>query len=508
MLSQYLNTHKWPLKWVSENKSELLSQEQKQLRVLRSLISKASATRFGEEHDFQLLLQNPLSLINLFQKNVPISDYNKMHDEWWCQGHDKSGLTWPGKSKYYALSSGTSGAPSKHIPVTKDMLHVMTKNSIKQYRSITRMGLPTTFYNKGILMIGGCTDLQQIAPNQFEGDLSGILAKNMPIWSRFLYKPGKEIARQKDWSQKLAMIIENAPKWDVGSMVGVPAWLLLVIEKVIEKYKLNNIHEIWPNFQLIVHGGVSFVPYKEAFAKVMGKPMKYMETYLASEGFVAFRKEESDEGMSMILNNGIFYEFVPFNDENFDGNGELKENAKALTISQVEKGKEYAILMSTVSGLWRYLIGDTVKFTNVEKAQILITGRTKSFLSMCGEHLSVDNMNMAISQTAQDFGVVCKEYTVIGKSQGRAFSHHWYLGLDNTKINKQSFLEKLDEKLKALNDDYATERDHVLKDLTIELLPVSTFNNWMKAKNKMGGQHKFPRVLKGNLIAEWEDFVS
>ncbi len=339
-----------------------------------------------------------------------------------------------------------------------------------------------------------------------DGDLSGITASQIPFWFRPYYKPGKRIAVERNWERKLEDITLEAKDWDIGFIVGVPAWLQLLIEKIIRHYKVENIHEIWPNLQVFAHGGVSFEPYKKGFAKLLAKPLIYIETYLASEGFLAYQASPEARGMRLVLNNGIFFEFIPFTSDNFDADGGILENPETLMIHQVEEGKDYALLISTCSGAWRYLIGDTVRFVNKQKAEIVITGRTKHFLSLCGEHLSVDNMNKAIDLVSDSLGINVKEFTVTGISHDALFAHHWYIGSD-VETDKNLVRESLDNHLKELNDDYTVEREHALKDIFVTILPNQVFYDWMEWKGKMGGQNKFPRVLKKNQAAEWVDFL-
>jgi hypothetical protein len=247
-----------------------------------------------------------------------------------------------------------------------------------------------------------------------------------------------------------------------------------------------------------VHGGVSFDPYRKGFEKLLGRPIYYIETYLASEGFLAYQAIPKRKSMRLVLNNGIFYEFVPFDDANFLPSGEIKSDAESFLIDEVEEGKEYAILLSTCAGAWRYLIGDVVKFVSVEEAEIIITGRTKHFLSLCGEHLSVDNMNKAIELVADEMNIAVKEFTVAGIPYETLFAHHWFIGTD----------DKVDKHLKALNDDYAVERSAALKEVKVDVFPVKLFYDWMQSKGKAGGQNKFPRVLKSAMLDEWSNYLA
>jgi hypothetical protein len=255
-----------------------------------------------------------------------------------------------------------------------------------------------------------------------------------------------------------------------------------------------------------VHGGVSFDPYRKGFEKLLGRPIHYIETYLASEGFIAFQAFPNRRSMRLVLNNGIFYEFVPFEERNFTTDGEIKPDAETLLIDEVEEGREYAILLSSNAGAWRYLIGDVIRFSSLEEMEIVITGRTKHFLSLCGEHLSVDNMNKAIELVSNDFNIDIPEFAVAGIPYQSLFAHHWYIGTDDA-IDKERVRERLDEHLKKLNDDYAVERSAALKEVIVDVIPVRTFYDWLESIGKVGGQNKFPRVMKKAQLEDWRSFL-
>jgi len=478
-----------------------------QLRVLKKLLKKARFTEFGQQYHFDeaLLSKHPGKK---FQELVPIHDYNKIYEEWWKKTLDGvPDVTWPGKIKYYALSSGTSEAASKYIPVTRELLRSNTINYVRQLISLIKYeDANKKAMTKGFLMLGGATDLQKGKAGWYAGDLSGILARKRPFWFQTFYKPGGRIAALSDWNQKLHEIVEHAKEWDIGYIVGVPAWCQMCMEMVIEHYNVKHIHEIWPNFSFFVHGGVAFEPYKKGFEKLLGKPIVYIENYLSSEGFIGYKTREHAKGMQLILNNNIFFEFVPFDDKNFDADGKIVPDADAKMIHEVEEGKEYALLMSTNAGSWRYLIGDTIKFTDLERSELVITGRTKHFLSLTGEHLSVDNMNKAIELVSDEFNASIPEYTVVGFPYQNFFAHRWYIGTKD-KVDPALLKKRIDEHLCSLNDDYAVERTSALKEIFVEVLPEETFLKFMELKGKLGSQHKFPRVMKGKMLEEWEGFL-
>lgn len=476
-----------------------------QEKTLRKLLSKARSTRMGKRYGFKemLLVED---VYGEFSRRVPIYDYDKLHREFWVHTlKGKRNITWPGKIKYFALTSGTSGSPSKRVPVSLRQIKAVRKASVRQMLSITDFNLPAEFYEKGVLMVGGTTTLRKIDAG-YEGDLSGILQNNIPRWFDRFYKPGKKMAQILDWNDKLDAMAMEAPKWDIGIICGVPAWIQMLFDRIKKFHNVKHIHEIWPNLSIYVHGGVSFTPYRESFRSYLGRDIHYLDTYLASEGFLALQLAEHQKGMQLILDNWVFFEFVPFNDSNFDADGNIRENPEVLTIEKVEEDVDYAILISTCSGAWRYLIGDTVRFRDKKNFEMIISGRTKHFLSLCGEHLSVDNMNMGMRKAMDAFGVNVNEYTVAGEPYEGSFRHHWYIGVDKD-VDGEAFKRKLDEALCELNDDYTTERKHALKDPILEVIPIERFYRYMELKGKAGGQNKFPRVIRNSQFEEWKHFL-
>jgi hypothetical protein len=477
-----------------------------QIRTLKKLLRQAQLTSFGDEYGFQDILRqrNPL---NLFKQRVPLFDYDSMHRQWWYRTlNGESYVSWPGQVKYFALSSGTSGASSKYLPITRDMLRAIKKTGTNQIWSLAKYDFPPEFYSKGILMLGGSTQLQ-FNGTYYEGDLSGITAGNIPFWFQHFYKPGNRISKESNWTTKLDEIVKKAPHWDIGVLTGVPAWIQILLEKIIETYNLNTIHDMWPNLNIYVHGGVSFAPYLKGFEKLLAHPLTYIETYLASEGFIAYENRPNAGAMQLVLDNGIFYEFVPFNEQNFDEDGNLKPDATVLDIREVEEDKDYGLLITTCAGAWRYLIGDTVRFTSKALSEIVITGRTKQFLSLCGEHISQENLNHAVQMLSQKLNVTIREFTVAGvKHEKGMFAHKWYLGCDSP-LDAATAAHLIDENLKILNDDYRTERLHAIREVTAEVMEPSVFYAWMKMHGKEGGQTKFPRVLKNAKLDNWTEFL-
>jgi len=483
-----------------------LSPIQHQQRELKKLMRMAQFTMFGQHYRFTDMLDKR-NFMKHFRDTVPVHDYNSIFSKWWNKClHEAEDVCWPGRVKYFALSSGTSDSSSKHIPVTNDILKSIRKASVKQLYTLAKYDLPESFFQRGVLALGGSTHLNQKG-RYFEGDLSGITTKNMPFYFHHWYKPGRKISKSQDWNAKLDEITVNAKDWDIGILIGVPAWTQLLIEKILSYYNLKSIHELWPNLQLYIHGGVSFDPYRKSFESFLNKPIYYLETYLASEGFIGFQDEPHSKNMRLLIDNGLFFEFIPFNLENFNTSGELIRKPQTLLINEVKENEDYALILSSPAGAWRYLIGDTIRFTDVHRCQIIITGRTTHFLSLCGEHLSLDNMNKAIELVSDELDIEIPEFTVAGVPHATLFAHKWYIGTDESP-DPLILRNLIDEKLKILNDDYRVERGSALKDIIVEVVPTSYFYAWMDLNGKTGSQNKFPRVMKKKQFGLWEDFVA
>ncbi len=471
---------------------------------LRGLLSRAEDTAFGRHYEFDEMLaaDDP---VDAFQDRVPLFDYDRLFDRWWHRGLEgEADVTWPGTVPYFALSSGTSGASSKHIPVTDAMVKSVQQAGIRQIYSLAAFHLPDALFQKQVLILGGSTELTSKGPAQV-GDLSGISAAQLPAWFQHVYKPGPGIAAQADWTEKLESITEKAAEWDVGVICGVPAWVQLLLQKIVDRYDVDTIHDVWPNLSVYVHGGVAFGPYRRALTELVARPLVTIETYIASEGYVAFQPGPGT-GMQMLLNNGIFYEFVPFTSDNFGDEGQIRPSATVLTIDDVEPHTPYALLLSTCAGAWRYLLGDVIEFTDVEVGEIVVAGRTQHFLNLCGEHVSGANMADAIQGLEDLLNVSIPEFAAAGVPAGDLFAHHWYLGVD-ADVPANTLREHLDRELKRLNDDYRIKRGGGLKDIHVTPVPTALFYEWMRRRGKLGGQNKFPRVLKGEQLSAWQSFL-
>jgi GH3 auxin-responsive promoter len=475
-----------------------------QQKELGKLLKNGSQTAFGKFHRFDDILAQ-VDMITAFQESVPIQSYSEMK-EWWMRAlNGERDVVTRGRLEYFALSSGTSDGASKYVPVSKKQMSQFKRQSVKlSLRIALNPDIPASVFSKHHLLIGGSMDLNYNGVS-YTGDLSGITQLKIPFWYQPFSKPTRDVMRMQ-WDNKIENIVRDAPGWNISIITGVPSWVQIVLERIIERYKLKNIHELWPELKVYIHSGIRAEPYIKSINSLLGEKVFWYESYLASEGFFAFKQSDTASGMKLILSDGNFFEFIPFNDENFDDAGNIKPDAQALTIRDVKPDIDYALLITTCSGAWRYLLGDMVRFTDVGRAEITVSGRTKHFLSATGEHLSVDNMNKAIEVVSDKLNFVCKEFTVYAEPVGSQFRHVWYIGCD-TEVDMMQLKLLLDEKLKELNDDYRTERSYALKDIQVITVPNETFYNFLHQRGKAGGQVKFPRVLKDGLLTDWKKFI-
>ncbi|ALJ03705.1 GH3 auxin-responsive promoter [Pseudalgibacter alginicilyticus] len=490
---------------ITEKLTPETNPSESQKEVLKTLLHKAKDTAFGKFYNFDKILESN-TIQKSFSATIPYFDYNKINDEWWSQLHQgNSNITWPSSPDYYALSSGTTGKTSKRIPVTQDMIDSIKSAGIQQIVALSHFNLPASFFDKGILMLGSSTDLIE-KKDHLEGEISGISAHNIPSWFRGYYKPGEKIAKIDDWDQRVKKIAKKAKEWDIGAISGIPSWIELMLTEVISYNKVKNIHEIWPNLEVYTSGGVAFGPYEKSFNALLDRPITIIDTYLASEGFIAFQARPETNAMQLVTNGGIYFEFVPFKPEYINQDGSLVSDAPVLTLDEVELNKDYVLLISTVSGAWRYIIGDTIKFTDIERAEIKITGRTKFFLNTVGSQLSVNKLDDAVKHLENNFNIKIKEYTISAKRYDDEFYHSWYLGIDDI-IETDLLVKTLDDFLKKANKNYRIARSKALKGIKVKTVPTSIFYNWNAVNKKKGGQVKMERVMNENKFAEWEAFV-
>jgi phenylacetate-coenzyme A ligase PaaK-like adenylate-forming protein len=474
-----------------------------QVDTLFKLLKTSKRTALGKAHRFTKILANT-GIIENFQNQVPIQNYDEFYESWLKQTiAGNKNIIWPGKINYFALSSGTTGSPSKQIPVSKQMIKSFQKTSLKQIVTLCQLDLPTEFFQKQVLVVGGSSKITKIQ-KRFEGDLSGILKKHTKKIATPFTKPSKRISDIKDWKKKLEKIVEEAPTWDIGIIAGIPSWCVLVMEEIVKKYNLNSIHDIWPNLKVYIHGGIFIEPYEKRLAQVCAKPLFQFDTYLASEGYFAYQLNENEKVMRLLIDNGVFFEFIPFNATYYDSEGNLIDQYKAYTLAEVKEGVDYAMIITTNAGLWRYQLGDTIRFTNVANREIKITGRTKQYLSLAGEHLSLDNIREGLVEVSQELNVVIEEFTVFANEENA--NHSWYIGTDK-KIDIEILQKCLDKQLSLLNDDYKSARKSTLKAPVIYLISSDLFFKYLANIGKLGAQNKFPRILSKAQKINWIEFL-
>ncbi len=464
--------------------------------VLFKLLNKASNTEWGRKYDYATIHS-----IGEFQSRVPIQSYEDVKPYITRLREGEQNILWPSEIKWFAKSSGTTNDKSKFIPVSREALEECHFRGGKDILAIYTNNYPNTkiFSGKG-LTLGGSHKIDNFSNQSFYGDLSAILIENLPFWADFIRTPSQEIALLDKWEEKLEKLTDTTLKENVTNIAGVPSWNLVLIKYILEKTGKNNLLEVWPNLELFTHGGVSFTPYREQFKKLIPSPdMHYMETYNASEGFFGIQDYPTRDDMLLMLDYGIFYEFIPIEEVG-------KENPKALDIGEVETGKNYAIVISTNAGLWRYMIGDTVIFTSTFPHKIKISGRTKHYMNAFGEEIIIDNAEKALKIACDKTGALIKEYSAapVYMSEDKKGSHEWLIEFEREPESLDYFTTVLDNALKSINSDYEAKR---YKDITLILPRVQSmkkgvFHAWFTEKGKLGGQNKVPRLANTRQYVE------
>lgn len=477
-----------------------------QQEVLKDLLEKAKDTAFGRHYHFEQMLQGE-DQAKAFARQVPYHSYQQMHEAWWSrQLAGEKDISWPGSPNYYALSSGTTGKASKRIPITDDMLEAIRKTGVNQVLALSNFELPPDFYEREVMMLSSSTHLKQV-DDHLEGEISGISASNIPGWFQGYYRPGNEIAKIEDWDERVKAIAKEAPNWDIGAISGIPAWNELMLKEIIAYHGLKNIHEIWPNLQVFASGGVAFAPYRKSFDALTERPLTVIDTYLASEGFLAYQARPNEAmAMQLATSAGIYFEFVPFEDRYMDEEGQITADAPSYSLAEVKEGTDYALIISTAAGAWRYMIGDTIRFTSVENAEIVITGRTKHFLNVVGSQLSVLKLNEAIQHLEEQFQLKIPEYTVAAVRPEGEYIHHWYLAIEG-QARAPELAQVLDEFLQGQNKNYRVARQKALNGVEVSIVSPDTFHNWYEKRKKKGGQVKVARVMKEEAFQEWQAFA-
>ncbi|RZL46609.1 MAG: GH3 auxin-responsive promoter family protein [Pedobacter sp.] len=461
-----------------------------------TLISSAENTEWGKLYDYKSILT-----IAQFKERVPIQNYDtlKPYIERMLKGEQH--ILWPSEIKWFAKSSGTTSDRSKFIPVSEEALEECHFKGGKDMISIYCNNRPDTkmFTGKG-LVLGGSHQINQLCEDIHYGDLSAVLIKNLPMWAEYYRTPDISIALMDNYEEKMDKMAEATIKENVTNISGVPTWTIVLAKKVLEMTGKNNLLEVWPNLELYFHGAVNFTPYRDQFKELIpSQDMYYLETYNASEGFFGIQDQDNSEELLLMLDYGIFYEFLPI--ENLED-----ENPKTLTLEQVQLHKNYAIIISTNAGLWRYMIGDTVQFTSIAPFRIKITGRTKHFINAFGEELIIDNAENGLTKACGVTGAKIKDYTAcpIYFKGEEAGGHEWIIEFETQPNDFEKFVDVLDETLREINSDYDAKRfkDMALRRPKVHNAPADTFYNWLKNRGKLGGQHKVPRLANDRLYVD------
>ena len=462
-----------------------------QSEVLRDLLMKAKHTEFGRRYDFAHLHNG-----EQFAREVPLQDYDSLKGYIHRMMHGQKDLLWRGRVYNFAKSSGTTSDKSKFIPVSPENLDRNHHGGPRDTMSLYLHNNPQSKYFSGrSLMMGGSRHYYAEYPRDtFVGDVSSIMIGQMPKFIQPFVTPDIATSLLPSWDEKMERMAKVVPHHDVTSVGGVPTWTIVLFRRLMEVTGKDNMLEIWPNFELYIHGGVSFTPYRKQFSQFMPSPdFKYLEIYNASEGYFATSADTHSDDMLLLLDNGIYYEFVPMDEWGQPG-------AKVIPLAEVELGKNYAMVISTNAGLWRYSPGDTVEFTSTAPYKIKITGRTKHFINAFGEEVVIENTDQAIAKTCEQLDATVKEYTVApvffvkdGQSRG---GHEWIVEFEREPESSERFAELLDRNLQRLNSDYEAKRykDIALSRLRLHAVPIGTFHDWLKSKGKYGGQHKVPRL--------------
>jgi hypothetical protein len=460
------------------------------------LIQAAKQTEWGERYDYSTIR----SLKN-FKERVPVSNYDAIKPFIERVMHGEQNVLWPSEVKWFAKSSGTTSDKSKFIPVSSEAMEECHYKGGKDLISLYCNNNPETqIFSGKSLILGGSNHINTSNNESFFGDISAVLMQNLPMWVQFLRTPDLSIALMDNWEEKIERLAEATIKEDVTNMSGVPTWTLVLAKRILELTGKDSLLDIWPNLELFIHGAVSFTPYKDQFERLIPSPkMNYLDTYNASEGFFAIQDQSKSDDMLLMLDYGIYYEFMPMEEYG-------KDDPKTLSLEEVEMDKNYALIITTNAGLWRYLIGDTVRFTSLNPYRIKITGRTRLFINAFGEELMIENTDKAIQIACEKTKASIKDYTVapIYFSESENGAHEWLIEFEIRPDNPDYFAEVLDTALKSLNSDYEAKRykSMALRKPVIKILPENTFYNWLKVKGKLGGQHKVPRLSNDRKYVE------
>jgi len=458
-----------------------------QREVLQDLVTSAQYTEFGRKYNFSALFN-----VKTFKQTVPIHEYEDLKPYVQRIMRGEQNLLWNTPVYWFAKSSGTTSEKSKFIPISEESLEdghfKAAKDVLTMYYQFNPESALLT--GKG-LVIGGSHNINPMNTEAQYGDLSAVLLQNTPFWGHWLRTPDLSIALMDEWENKIEKLAASTINENVTSISGVPTWTLVLFKRILELTGKKTMREVWPSLELYMHGGVSFTPYKEQFSKLIGKDIHYLEMYNASEGFFAAQERPGDDGMLLFTDHGIFMEFMPVSEYG-------KNQPVTISLQDVELGKNYAPVISTNGGLWRYLLGDTIQFTSLKPFRIKVSGRVKHYMNAFGEEVIVDNADKAIAMAASKTGAIVNDYTAapIYFSDNANGAHEWLIEFEQDPANLDAFINEMDSSLKSINSDYEAKRhkDIALRKPVVHSLKKGTFNQWLHSKGKLGGQHKVPRL--------------
>ena len=483
------------LRWSSID-NFLLNPVSTQTMLFNNLVHSGQFTEFGKKYDFE-----NINHIREYKKNVPVHEYNDLKPFIQKMMEGSQNVLWNSPITWFAKSSGTTSDKSKFIPVSNESLEHGHFKSAKDLLALYYRNFPQSGIMSGkCLTLGGSHQVNQLNADSYYGDLSAVMIQNMSYFTQLIRTPDISIALMQEWEEKIEKMAESTIREDVTMIAGVPTWTIVLIKKIFEITGKHNLHEIWPNLELYIHGGVNFTPYEQQFNSMIPSPsMHYLETYNASEGFFASQDIIGRNGMLLFLNHGIFYEFMPIEEYG-------KEFPDTLQLEEVEIGKNYVLVITTNSGLWRYIVGDTIQFVSTNPYRIKVSGRVKSFINAFGEELIVDNADHAIAKACKSTGAEVNDYTAapVYFSEQQNGCHEWAIEFEKEPDNMQRFVEVLDSALQAVNSDYEAKRykDIALSAPKVHHLSPGVFNLWLKGKGKLGGQHKIPRLSNDRTLLE------
>lgn len=467
-----------------------------QREVLQDLVTAAQYTEFGRKYNFSRLFT-----LKDFKKNVPIHEYDDIKPYVLRMMEGEENILWNTPVSWFAKSSGTTSDKSKFIPISEESLQDNHFKASKDVLSNYYKNFPSSdlLTGKG-LVVGGSHQISRVNEDIQYGDLSAVLMQNSPFWGQWIRTPELSVALLDEWENKIERLAQVTANENVTSLAGVPTWTLLLLKRILEIKEKTTIREVWPNLELYINGGVSFVPYKDQFDKIIGKKINYLEIYNASEGFIAAQVSPGDDGMLLFTEHGIFYEFMPVEEYKQD-------NPRTVGLNHVQVGKNYALVISTTGGLWRYLIGDTIQFTSLNPYHIKITGRLKHYMNAFGEEVIVENSDRAIAHAAEKTNAVVNDYTAapVYFSDNANGAHEWLVEFEKEPDDFNTFILEMDNELKNINSDYEAKRHKsiALRMPVVHKLPKGVFTEWLRSKGKLGGQHKVPRLSnERNMLEE------